>query len=132
MKRVGLKLSCLLLSLVLWLQVAATTTVDGTVTMPLEVAGLRPGTGIVRADLPGTVRVRVRGSRLLLLAHRYFGRHCGDVVVEVGAPVPGIVVERDVDESDVRSDFTALAIAPPVHLHLRTVSVAGGGGEARR
>ncbi len=134
MKRVGLKLVCLLAALVLWLQVAATTVVDDTVAMPLQAVGLRDGTAPAMGDLPRSVRVRVRGSKLQLVAHRYFGRRVGTVVIDLARPAAGSVVEREIGTEDVRSDLTALAIAPPVRLRVRLVSgvAAAGGGEARR
>lgn len=134
MKRVGLKLVCLLAALVLWLQVAATTVVDDTVAMPLQAVGLRDGTAPASGDLPRSIRVRVRGSKLQLVAHRYFGQRVGIVVVDLARPAPGSIVERDVGTEDVRSELSALSIAPPVRLRVRMVNVAAaaGGGEARR
>ncbi|MHB8079027.1 MAG: hypothetical protein ACYDIE_07215 [Candidatus Krumholzibacteriia bacterium] len=134
MKRLGLKLICLLAALVLWLQVAATTVLDETVTMPLQAVGLREGTIPAAGDLPRLVRVRVRGSKLQLVAHRYFGRRIGSVVIDLAHPAPGSIVERDVGTEDVRSGLVALSIVPPVRLRVRVVGVAvpAGGREARR
>jgi len=134
MKRIGLKLVCLLAALVLWLQVAATTVVDDTVAMPLQAVGLREGTMPASGDLPRSVRVRVRGSKLQLVAHRYFGRRVGSVVVDLARAAPGSIVEREVGTEDVRSDLTPLSVTPPVRLRVRLVSAtaAAGGGEGRR
>lgn len=134
MKRVGLKVICVLAALVLWLQVAATTVVDDTVTMPLQAIGLQQGTAPESGDLPRTVRVRVRGSKLQMVAHRYFGRRIGTVVIDLAHAVAGSTIERDVRTEDVRSDLVPLSIVPPVHLRVRLVSVAppARGGEARR
>ena len=80
MNRFGLKISCLLVSVLIWIQVASTADFEQTTTLPLRVTGLGEGLTVSGSEhLPSEVRVRVTGSKLKLLTHQYFNRYIGEV-----------------------------------------------------
>ncbi len=119
MNRIGLKIACLLVSIVIWIQVASNHDMEEYLYLPLEVTNLPPGTTIAGSDLPHDVRVRLRGSKLRLMAHRYLGRNAGRVVVDLTGEEPGPAFQRELTINDVRSDLDILDISPPVRLRLR-------------
>ncbi len=77
MNRLGLKISCVVVSVVIWFQVASTTQTEQVVSLPLRIAGLQDGLTVAGSVLPRQVRVRLTASKLRLLAYRYF--HRGDL-----------------------------------------------------
>jgi len=80
MNRFGLKISCLLVSVLIWIQVASTADFEQTTTLPLRVTGLGEGLTVSGSEyLPSEVLVRVTGSKLKLLTHQYFNRYIGEV-----------------------------------------------------
>jgi len=124
MNRIGLKLFCLFVACLLWLQVAATTTVDRTVALPLEITGLREGLTVAGSELPGRVPVRLRGSKLRLIEHRWFGRSAGRVVVGLAHAVAGEVAQHDLTAEDVVTDMIVVGLAEPVRLRLHVDRLA--------
>lgn len=84
MNRLGLKISCLLVSVLIWFQVANNSDLEQTVNLPLVVTGLEDGlTTDGSQNLPKKVRVRLTGSKLFLLAHQYFNKDIGRVTVNL-------------------------------------------------
>ena len=80
MNRFGLKISCLLVSVLIWIQVASTADFEQITTLPLRVTGLAEGLTVAGSEhLPSEVKVRVTGSKLMLLTHQYFNRYIGEV-----------------------------------------------------
>ena len=80
MNRFGLKISCLLVSVLIWIQVASTADFEQTTTLPLRVTGLAEGLTVAGSEyLPSEVKVKVTGSKLMLLTHQYFNRYIGEV-----------------------------------------------------
>jgi YbbR domain-containing protein len=118
MNRIGLKLICLLVSLVLWIQVASTTIVAEKVNLPLEVRGLKSGLTLAGNSLPSSVRVQLRGSKLRLIMHRFFGADVGTVILDVSREPVGTPVQREVGIADVESDLAVLAVTPPLDVRL--------------
>jgi YbbR domain-containing protein len=119
MNRIGLKLACLVTSIVIWIQVASTTTTEATLQLPLEIANLPEGTTVAGSEIPASVGVRVRGSKLRLLAHAVFNREAGRVVLDLDGFEPGALILHDVGPEDVQTDLEAEAIQPPQRLRVR-------------
>lgn len=119
MNRVSYYVLCVLVAVLVWIQVASTTPIEANLPLPLVVENLSDGLTIAGNELPENVLVRLRGSKLRLLAHRYLGRAVGEVVISLAEGRAGATVTHDVRLSDVRSDLTPLAIQGPVHLQLR-------------
>ncbi|MBU2499774.1 hypothetical protein KJ682_00460 [bacterium] len=104
MNRLGLKISCLLAAIVIWIQVAATSVVEQDIMMPLRVTGLQSGLTIAGSDLPAEIPVRVRGSKLRLLRHDYFNKFVGEVLINLAGRNPGPAFVYPVDVSDILTD----------------------------
>lgn len=83
MNRLGLKISCFLVSVLIWIQVATTEDVEQTTTLPLWVTGLDGMTVAGSEDLPEEVGVKVTGRKWTLLTHNYFNRYIGEVRVNL-------------------------------------------------
>lgn len=105
MNRFGLKISCLLVSVLIWIQVASTADFEQTTTLPLRVTGLAEGLTVAGSEyLPSEVKVRVTGSKLMLLTHQYFNRYIG----EVRANLTGFAdstFSYQLDRSDIFTDM---------------------------
>lgn len=119
MNRLGLKIGCLIVAIVIWIQVAATATVEQTVALPVAITGLDAGCTVAGSDLPQDINVRLRGSKLRLLAHRYLHRHVGEVVVDLADRTPGRSFTYLVQRADVRSDLQVTEIVGPDRLSIR-------------
>jgi YbbR domain-containing protein len=99
--------------------VASTTTTEATLQLPVQIVNLPEGTTVAGSDVPSTMGVRVRGSKLRLLAHSLFNREAGRVVLDMDGFEPGALILHDVGPEDVRTDLEAEAILPPQRLRLR-------------
>ena len=119
MNRLGLKLGCLIISLVIWIQVASNHEIEQTLALPLQLDNLADGYTRAGNEMPAVVDVRLRGSKLRLLAHLYFNKQAGSVVVDLGGEEPGPMLQREITINDVRSDLDVLAVVPAVRLRLR-------------
>lgn|GEM_PF-1393332 len=118
MNRPGLKLICLLASIVIWIQVAATSTSVQSVNLPVRVRGLEADLTEAGSDVPSRVAVRMEGSKLMLLAHKYFNRNMGEVLIDLTGYSADEDRPYDIQTSDVISDATPLAVQPPVRVNL--------------
>lgn len=119
MRNLTLKIACLAVAILVWIQVAATTMVEANVSLPLNVVGLGEGLTVAGSDLPAERRARLRLSKLWLLAHQYFGWELGSVQVNLSgfaAGPPQVYVLKD---TDVRTDAEVVTLVPPVRLDLR-------------
>ena len=84
MNRLGLKISCFLVSVVIWIQVAATADIEQTTHLPLVVTGLGEGLTVSGSKfLPLEVKVRGIGKKLQMLTHQYFNGDIGEVQVNL-------------------------------------------------
>ncbi len=119
MRHLGLKIGCLVVSILIWAQVAYNYQIEETLSLPVRIVNLPEGATAAGNDVPEQVRVRVRGSKLLLMAHQYLGRDAGRVEVDLAGVEPGPPIHRDITVNDVRSAFDVLAVSPPVRLRLR-------------
>jgi hypothetical protein len=118
-KSLILKLACFLAALMIWALVAGTTLVEADVGLPLEVAGLADGLTIEGSTLSDLVLVRLRASRLRLLAHQYLGRSIGSVRFDVTGLQPGPPLFPPLKDADVRAEADVLAILSPTRLRLQ-------------
>jgi len=105
MNRFGLKISCLLVSVLIWIQVASTADFEQTTTLPLRVTGLGEGLTVAGSEhLPSEVQVRVTGSKLKLLTHQYFNRYIGEVRANL-AGFSDSTFSYQLDRSDIFTDM---------------------------
>jgi hypothetical protein len=118
-KNLSLKISCLLAALLIWMLVAGTTMVESDVGLPLEVVGLGDGLTVGGSALPELGLVKLRVSKLRLLAHQYFGRSLGAVRVDLSGLQPGPPLLFELKEADVRTEAEVVTLLPPVRLPLR-------------
>jgi YbbR domain-containing protein len=105
MNRLGLKISCFLVSVLFWIQVASTADIEQTTTLPLRVTGLGEGLTVAGSEhLPSDVRVSVTGSKLVLLTHQYFNRYIGEVRVNLAGFVDS-TFSYQLDRADIFTDL---------------------------
>ena len=119
MNRLGLKISCFVVSVVIWVQVASTSSVEQATRLPLRLAGVAEGLTAAGSDLPKTVKVRVQGSKLRLLSHNYFNRYLGEVRVNVSDRTAGPTFSYELDQNDVFTDLTVVGVQPPVRRRIK-------------
>lgn len=118
MNRLGLKISCLVVSIVIWVQVAATSVVERSTALPLRVVGLSEGLTLDGSIVPDQVDVVLRASKLTLLAHDTFQRFVGEVRLNVADRFPGPAYSYELAESDVYTDQTVIDVNGRVRLHI--------------
>lgn len=115
MNRIGLKIVCLVASVVIWMNVASNSIVEQTTKLPLRVTGVGDGLTYAGSDLPSQVKVRVRGSKWRLLTHNYFNSYIGRVQVDVRDRAAGPTFSYELDQNDVvATDLEVLGIQPPM------------------
>ncbi len=119
MRSLGSRLFCLLVAVLLWMQVASTTPVEETLPLPLQAVGLDPAVTLAGSDLPAVVDVRLRGSKLQFLAHRFLGRRPGRVDLDLAGQPVGEAITRDLSAADVKSELDVLGLVQPVRLRLQ-------------
>ncbi|MBU8871469.1 MAG: hypothetical protein KOO60_11445 [Gemmatimonadales bacterium] len=119
MNRIGLKISCLVASVLIWVQVATTSVVEQSTTLPLRVVGLDEKLTLAGSQIPPQVDVVVRSNKLLLLTHRYFNRYIGEVRINFAGLEPGPSFSYPLAKSDVFTDLAVVGITPPVLLRLQ-------------
>jgi len=118
-KNFFLKLACVILAVLVWIQVAAITMVEADVGLPLQIVGLADGLTIAGNTVPEISRVRVRAPKLSVLAHKYFGVSLGRVDLDLGGQGPGPANLQELKETDVRTGAEVITLLPPVRLPLR-------------
>jgi len=123
MNRIGLKIACLVASIVIWVQVAATSVVELNSDLPLIVSGLEQNLTVEGSVLPEKVSVRLQGSKLQLMLHKYFNRYLGEVRVNLADQPAGPTFSYEIDRSDVFTDLTVVSVLPPVRLRLQVDEV---------
>lgn len=120
MNRLGLKISCVLVSILIWIQVASTSDVEQDTNIPLRVTGLGEGLTVAGSDhLPDEVRVRVTGSKLRLLTHQFFNRYIGEARVNLGG-FTDTTFSYQLDRADL---FTDLSDADIQRSRILTITV---------
>jgi len=124
MKHPGLKLMCLAVSLVIWIQVASTHMMTEIVELPLREINLGPGLTLAGSDKPERVGVRVLISKLDLLRHRFFQSDLGYVEVDLTGLRPGPPVQHRITLRDVKSDLEVEAVVFTNQFELHVDSIA--------
>jgi YbbR domain-containing protein len=119
MNRLGLKASCLIVAIVIWMQVASTATVEQTASLPLQVTGLAEGCTVAGNGLPQEIAVRLRGSKLRLLEHRYLHRRVGVVILDLSEQAPGRAVTYLIERANVVTNLEVAGIVDPDRLLIR-------------
>ncbi len=119
MNRLGLKIVCVAVSLGIWVMVAATSPTEATIYLPVSLVNLNSEFTSEGSLLRETVRVRVSGSKLRLLAHNFFNRAAGKVEIDLIRETAGPEFTRRIAVSDIQTDLTILAIYQPNDLSLR-------------
>lgn len=114
-QNLGIKTLCLLIALLLWLQAAATTEVEGIRRLPVEISGLSDSLTVIASRLPASISVRIRGSRLQILSADLFDQERGKVDLDLVGYTPGHH-RYDVSVLDVDAPGTPLDIVPEVSL----------------
>jgi hypothetical protein len=116
MNRHLLKICCLAVSILLWIQVAANRQVTRELEVPLRVTGLARGCTLAGNLVPETVKIRAGGTKLNFFLHRYFGRDLGEAIIDLDGAAPGSVVERDVAVDGRRGELVDIVVTAPVRL----------------
>ncbi len=118
MNRLGLKISCVVAALVIWMQVASTSTVEQDTSLPLQVVGLDQGLTYAGSEVPAKVSVRVTGSKLSLLRHKFFHHFVGEVRVDLAGRGPGPEFRYDIKAGDIFTNLTAATVYPPASIRM--------------
>jgi YbbR domain-containing protein len=119
MNRIGLKLACLAASVVIWIQVASTTTTDATLRLPVELVNLPEGTTVAGSEIPARVSVKVRGSKLRLLGHTFLNRTAARLVIDLEGYQAGETIPLEITDADVRTDLTVESVQADARARLR-------------
>ncbi len=119
MNRIGLKISCLLAAVLIWVQVAATSVVEQTADLPLQLSGLATDLTVAGSDIPRKVPVRLRGAKLSLLTHTYFNRYVGEVRLSLADREAGPAFSYQLTEADVISDLEVVRMVADTRVRLR-------------
>jgi len=119
MNRLGLKISCFVVSVVIWVQVASTSSVEVVTNLPLRLTGLSEGLTAENEGVPEQIKVRLQGSKLRLLSHDYFNRFIGEVRIDLTGHVAGPEFSYEVGTNDVFTDLVVVGIQPPVRMRLK-------------
>jgi hypothetical protein len=87
------------------MQVASTAEVAKTAQLAVSIEGLREGLTVAGSDIPEKVPVTLTGSKLRLLAHRYFNHYVGEIKINLADRGPGPAFWIDPSAADVYTDF---------------------------
>jgi len=120
MNRLGLKISCFIASVLIWIQVAATTNVEQAARLPLRVSGLAEGLTVAGNDIPQNVMVRLSGSKLRLMANRFLNQPVGEVRLNLAdrGPADEARIYR-LSEGDVVSELDVVRFQSDTRVRLR-------------
>lgn len=118
MRLLGLKISCVLASVLIWIYVASTASIEQTVTLDVHFSGLADSLTIDGSELPKNVQVRIRDSKLSLLAHQYFGMDIGRVTVNL-AGFPDTSLAYPLTRADIQPPTLDVNIVRSRFLNLR-------------
>ncbi len=113
MNRVGLKLACLAVSLVIWIRVATTVETEATIALPVMLENLGAEYTSAGSDLPEMVQVRVRGSKLRLLTHNLFQRRAGRIAIDLVGRTDGPLFIYEITTRDIRTELSVEEIYEP-------------------
>ena len=118
MNRLGLKIACLVASVVIWVQVASNTTVEQNAKLSLVIPDLGENLTLEGSQLPSEILVRLEGSKLRLFLHHFFQSDVGEVRINPWdwQPGPGFTVQ--ILPEHVFSDLKVVGINPRVLLEI--------------
>jgi YbbR domain-containing protein len=120
MNRIGLKTLCLVASIIIWGLVASTSDVEQDARLPLVIKGLQPGfTFEGDPPPPARITVRLKGSKLGLMAHKYFNHFVGEVQINLADQVPGPPISYEIGPRHVFTDLTVVNISPGARVRLQ-------------
>lgn len=115
LENLGIKLLCLVVAVVLWVQVAGSIDVEEVVELPVELVSL-PDSLIVRSNaLPDRVEVRIRGTKLQHLLDDVFRRDRGRIQLSVPRATAGLH-RAEISVADVRVSSTPTEILSPASI----------------
>lgn len=117
-QNLGVKLLCLFVAVLLWVQAASQDFQEREVALPLRVVGLVDSLAVARSRMPETVTVRMRESRLRLLLSDLWRGDLGEVELDL----TGVALGRSripLIPRDVRTEATALSIVSPTTIDVR-------------
>lgn len=118
MNRHALKILCILVAALIWMQVASGRQMERDVTLPLVLEGLPAGATLSGNTWPAAVSVRARGTKLQFFRQRYLGRAPGEVRVSLKDVAVGGLWQRDLTANDVRSSLEEVTVLEPTRLLL--------------
>ena len=118
MNRNMLKIFCLLVSILIWIQVASNRYVERELSLPLELHGLQPGMTLAGNEWPSEVDLHARISKWRFLLYRYFGNRLGSVDIDISNAQPGVTWQREISVNDVDSPLSDIEVTPPQSLIL--------------
>lgn len=116
-KNLGIKILCLIIALLLWLQAAATTDVVEIQRLPVRLSGLTDSLTVITSQLPESISVRVRGNRLQLLSADLLESQRGFVELDLEGLGSGHH-RYDVSVLDVNAAGTPVDLVPEVSLDI--------------
>ncbi len=116
MNRLGLKIACLVASVIIWVQVASNTTVEQDAKLPLVIEGLGDNLTLEGSQLVSEVTVGLEGSKLRLFLHHFFQRDIGEVRINAWEWEPGTQFSYEIGNNEVYSDLKIVGIQPPVRM----------------
>ncbi len=115
MNRLGLKIVCLVASVVIWIQVASHSTVEQNVHLPLVVMDLADEFTLEGSDLPDEILVRVEGSKLRLVLHSIFQVYIGEIRINLWNREPASEFYYEIQPSDVYTELRVVSIQTQEH-----------------
>jgi YbbR domain-containing protein len=118
MNRHILKVACVFVSILIWIQVASSDMRKREADLPLRIDGLPESLTLVGNDWPESVRVRGRGSKWRFFLSRYFGNQPGEVVVDLSGVDPDVPFVRELTAADVRTSLTEVEVLDAAPLEL--------------
>lgn len=118
MNRHALKILCVLVAMLIWMQVASSRQMERDVTLPLVLEALPAGATLAGNTWPEKVKVRARGTKLQFFRQRYLGRAPGEVRVSLKDVAVGGLWQRDLTSNDVRSSLEEVTVLEPQRLLL--------------
>lgn len=113
-----IKLLCLFVALLLWVQVAGTVDVVKEVELPITIVGLADSLVVRSASLPSKARVRIRGSKLQLLLRDWFEREAGTAELYLADATAGLM-RYELAPDDIRVSAIPEEVLSPQDVRFR-------------
>lgn len=117
-QNLGVKLLCLLVAVLLWVQAASTDFQEREVSLPLQVVGLPDSLAVARSRLPEAITVRLRENRLRLLVSEVMRADLGTVELDL-SEFPLGRTRVSLIPRYVRTEATPLSIIAPTSIDVR-------------